>query len=127
LNGMKRVNDELGHDVGDIALVDTADVLQQALHESDVLGRLGGDEFVAFALDFTAPDLDVLRKRLRVLADARTAESARPFRLSMSVGGAYLAEGSHTSLTDLLEQADEAMYAQKNARRAAGNVSLAPP
>ncbi|RYZ04000.1 MAG: diguanylate cyclase [Myxococcales bacterium] len=127
LNGMKRINDELGHDVGDAALVDTADVLQRALHESDVLGRLGGDEFVVFALDFTPLDLSSLRQRLRQLSDQQTAASKRPFRLSMSMGGAYLPVGAHTSLTDLLEQADEAMYAQKNARRAAGNVSLAPP
>ena len=40
-NGMKRINDELGRDVGDSALVDTADVLQKALHEPDVLGRRG--------------------------------------------------------------------------------------
>lgn len=127
LNGMKRINDELGHDEGDVALVDTADVLQLALRESDVLGRLGGDEFVVFALDFTALDLDSLRQRLRQLADERVAASARPFRLSMSVGGAYLPVGATTSVSDLLEQADEAMYAQKNARRAAGNVSLLPP
>jgi diguanylate cyclase (GGDEF)-like protein/PAS domain S-box-containing protein len=127
LNGMKRINDELGHDTGDAALVDTADVLQQALHESDVVARLGGDEFAVFALDFTPLDLESLRQRLRQLADERTTESKRPFRLSMSVGGAYLPVGSTTSLSDLLEQADAAMYAQKNARRAAGNVSLPPP
>lgn len=45
----------------------------------------------------------------------------------MSVGGAYLPVGATTSVSDLLEQADEAMYAQKNARRDAGGVSLRPP
>jgi diguanylate cyclase (GGDEF)-like protein/PAS domain S-box-containing protein len=126
LNGMKRINDELGHDMGDAALVDAADVLLKARPESDVLSRLGGDEFVLFALDFVADDLDPLRRRLRHLADERVAESARPFRLSLSVGAAYLAVGASTSLSDLLELADEAMYEQKNARRAAGNVSLPP-
>jgi diguanylate cyclase (GGDEF)-like protein len=126
LNGMKRINDELGHDMGDVALVDTADVLQKALPDSVVLGRLGGDEFVIFVLDFTPRDLEALRRRLRELSNARTSEYNRPFRLSMSVGGAYLHVGATTPLTKLLEQADEAMYAQKNERRAAGNVSLPP-
>lgn len=126
LNGMKRINDELGHDMGDVALVDTADVLQKALPDSEVLGRLGGDEFVMFVLDFTPRDLEALRRRLRELSNARTSEYSRPFRLSMSVGAAYLHVGASTTLTKLLEQADEAMYAQKNERRAAGNVSLPP-
>ncbi len=127
LNGMKRINDELGHDAGDAALVDSADVLLSAMHESDVLARLGGDEFVVFALDFTELDVDSLRQRLRQLADARVEASKRPFRISMSVGAAYLHVGANTSLSELLEQADEAMYAQKNARREAGNISLLPP
>jgi diguanylate cyclase (GGDEF)-like protein/PAS domain S-box-containing protein len=127
LNGMKRINDELGHDMGDAALVDTADVLQKALHESDVVARLGGDEFVVFALDFTEVDVDGLRIRLRQLSDECVEEAKRPYRLSMSVGAAYSPVGSAASIDDLLEQADVAMYEQKNARRAAGNVSLMPP
>jgi diguanylate cyclase (GGDEF)-like protein/PAS domain S-box-containing protein len=127
LNGMKRINDELGHDAGDDALVDAASVLGKALRESDVLARLGGDEFVAFALDFTALDLDGLRLRMRALADERTKERARPYRLSMSVGAAFGEAGSRKALGDLLEEADAAMYQQKRARQAAGNVSTPPP
>jgi diguanylate cyclase (GGDEF)-like protein/PAS domain S-box-containing protein len=127
LNGMKRINDEHGHDIGDLALVDTADVLLLASQSTDVVARLGGDEFVVFALDFTEVELVSLRARLRELADARVAESGRPFRISMSVGAAYLPVGSTLSLQQLLESADQAMYEQKNRRRAAGNVSLAPP
>ena len=63
---------------------------------------------------------------LRELADARVAEHARPFRLSMSVGAAFLDVGSGQSLMDLVERADVAMYEQKKARRAAGGVSLPP-
>ena len=127
LNGMKQINDKLGHEVGDQALVDAADVLTIALGDGEVLGRLGGDEFVAFALDFRPGDLDRLRQRLRELADARSRELSRPFRLSLSSGGAFLARGDETSLIELLERADAAMYEQKNARRAAGGVSLPPP
>jgi diguanylate cyclase (GGDEF)-like protein/PAS domain S-box-containing protein len=127
LNGMKLINDELGHDVGDQALVDTSNVLRTALREADVVARLGGDEFVAFALDFTPSDLEALRRRLRQLSDIRTQERERPFRLSMSVGGAYMPIGSDLSVEELLDQADDAMYEQKNARRAAGDVSIPPP
>ncbi|HET7545524.1 MAG TPA: CHASE3 domain-containing protein [Polyangiaceae bacterium] len=127
LNGMKRINDELGHDVGDQALCDAAEVLRSALRSSDVVARLGGDEFVAFASDFRDTELEPLRNRLRKLGEQRTIEQARSFRLSMSVGAAWLLPGSVLSLSELLEQADAAMYEQKNARRAAGGISVAPP
>lgn len=127
LNGMKRINDELGHEEGDVALRDAARVLTDALRQSDIVARLGGDEFVAFVLDLTPRQVDGIRIRLRELADARIAEHDRPFRLSMSVGAAFVESGSHTSIEALLEQADQAMYTQKNARRAAGNVSIPPP
>ncbi len=127
LNGMKSINDELGHDAGDDALVDAACVLKAALREADVIGRLGGDEFVAFVVDLAPSGLDQVRRRLRELADARVKERARPFRLSISSGGAFLLSGAHTSLGELLEQADDAMYEQKNSRRARGGVSLLPP
>jgi diguanylate cyclase (GGDEF)-like protein/PAS domain S-box-containing protein len=127
LNGMKRINDELGHDVGDDALVDAAHVLRAALREADVVARLGGDEFVVFALDFGAPNLDLLRVRLRKLLDERVAELDRPYRLSMSVGAAYSKAGAEQSVSQLLDEADAAMYEQKNARRAAGGVSMPPP
>jgi diguanylate cyclase (GGDEF)-like protein/PAS domain S-box-containing protein len=127
LNGMKRINDDLGHEAGDDALVDAADVLNEALRESDVLARLGGDEFVAFVLDFTALDLDGLRMRLRALADEKTKARARPYRLSMSVGASFSEAGFRKPLADLLDEADAAMYRQKRARQAAGNVSTPPP
>lgn len=127
LNGMKRINDELGHDVGDQALSDAADVLSAGMRDADVVGRLGGDEFVVFALDFGSQQLDTLRRRLRELADARVAERERPFRLSMSVGAAFVDAAEPSSIDELLERADASMYEQKKARQAAGGVSIPPP
>jgi diguanylate cyclase (GGDEF)-like protein/PAS domain S-box-containing protein len=126
LNGMKRINDSLGHDMGDAALCDAANVLLAAHRDSDVVARLGGDEFVVFALDVTPRDLDPLRLRLRELCDNEIELRARPYRLSMSVGAAFM-PGSATSVAQLLDEADTAMYAQKNARRVAGGVSIPPP
>jgi diguanylate cyclase (GGDEF)-like protein len=126
LNGMKRINDELGHDAGDDALKDTAHVLTEAFSPGDVVARLGGDEFVAFSVDFPANGLVTLRERLRALADRETSRHGRPYRLSMSVGAAFADPTSSRSLDELLEGADAAMYEQKRARQAAGNVSLPP-
>jgi diguanylate cyclase (GGDEF)-like protein/PAS domain S-box-containing protein len=127
LNGMKRINDELGHESGDHARADAAAVLRKALGEADVIARLGGDEFAAFVLDFNAGDLARFRARVRELADRETAERDRPYRLSMSVGAAFTDAESKKTLAALLDAADAAMYEQKRARQAAGNVSAPPP
>jgi diguanylate cyclase (GGDEF)-like protein/PAS domain S-box-containing protein len=132
LNGMKAINDELGHDVGDAALRDAAEVIQEALRPTDIAARLGGDEFVAFARDFTLGDLSALRGRVRALADQREALRARSnpdssYRLSMSVGAAFATVGAVTTLEQLIEQADAAMYEQKRARRDRGGISIVPP
>jgi diguanylate cyclase (GGDEF)-like protein/PAS domain S-box-containing protein len=126
LNGMKRINDERGHDAGDDALRDTAHILTEAFGPSDVAARLGGDEFVVFSVDFRESDLDALRGRLRALADREANRHGRPYRLSMSIGAAFTAPATPRSLAELLEGADEAMYQQKRARQAAGNVSIPP-
>lgn len=127
LNGMKRINDELGHDHGDLALKDAAEVLGAAMSEGDVIARLGGDEFVAFSVDFSEARLLGLRQRVRSLADAQTSRFERRYRLSMSVGAAFDEPTCQRSLTELLERADAAMYEQKRLRHAAGGVSLLPP
>lgn len=126
LNGMKNINDELGHEVGDSALIDAAFVLSKVLGHSDVVGRLGGDEFVAFARDFTEGDMGGLRAKIRTTCDARAADLDRPYRLSMSVGAAFTGPGNESTIEQLLERADTAMYAQKRARQAAGGVSVLP-
>jgi diguanylate cyclase (GGDEF)-like protein/PAS domain S-box-containing protein len=127
LNGMKRINDELGHDAGDDALKDAAAVISAAVPATTVVGRLGGDEFVAFAVGFSSDDLEPLRRRLRSLSDERVASGKRPYRISMSVGAAFTAPDSTGSLDELIDGADAAMYEQKRARHAAGGVSLVPP
>jgi diguanylate cyclase (GGDEF)-like protein len=114
LNGLKRINDSLGHHVGDHALLDTAGVLRAAFRESDILARLGGDEFVVLANDMES--LSQLRQRLDESL-ARYNIAGGPLQLSLSVGTAVFDPSQPVTLERLIADADAGMYADKQQRR----------
>ncbi len=120
LDGMKTINDELGHKAGDSALCDAATILRGALREVDLVARLGGDEFVALVVDAGEAELPGIEARLRRHLDAFNAAAAQPFRLSISLGAAVFDPASAPSLESLLADADARMYAQKRSRRDTG-------
>lgn len=116
LNGMKLINDQLGHDEGDRALCETADVLRAAFRASDVIGRLGGDEFVALLPDASEAQIELFSERIqRELAD-RNDRPDRAFRLSASIGGTAYDPSTPETIEALLAKADALMYEQKRTR-----------
>ncbi|GIW79966.1 MAG: hypothetical protein KatS3mg105_1773 [Gemmatales bacterium] len=115
LDGLKDINDEFGHPVGDEALKATADILRETLRSSDIIARIGGDEFVALVAD--AEDPEYISKRLRQKIDEYNAETDRPFRLSISWGAVRYCPERHASLDELVAEADQKMYEQKRRRK----------
>jgi diguanylate cyclase (GGDEF)-like protein/PAS domain S-box-containing protein len=115
LNGMKIINDTLGHEIGDRALVATAGVLTKTFRESDVVSRLGGDEFAVFALECDADGILIVRERLSQAVCDLNLSGLERFQLSFSVGAAAYHPSSPLELQDLLELADHAMYEEKQA------------
>ncbi|OBB56778.1 diguanylate cyclase [Mycobacterium sp. 852013-51886_SCH5428379] len=115
VDGLKRVNDEQGHDVGDEVIADVARVLRTALHDSDIVARMGGDEFCVL---LTASDLDAdgLRDRLCAAFDDANAAGRRPYQLSVSVGLVHTSAEDRTTVDELLAHADELMYQDKKMR-----------
>lgn len=118
LNNMKLINDQLGHEQGDRALMETAEALRVTFRGSDVVARLGGDEFVALLLDGEASQLAVFSERVQRELEQRNADPNRAFRLSASIGGASFDPKSPESIDALLAKADALMYAQKKSLRA---------
>jgi len=83
---LKWINDTLGHEEGDKALMEAANVLKETFRTSDIIARLGGDEFAALAIDITAASPTIFTGRLQSLVDARNNQENRRYRLSISVG-----------------------------------------
>ena len=115
LNKFKQINDAFGHAEGDRALVTFAEVLREVLRESDVIGRLGGDEFVAFLTQADGIETVGILARLRSVLAKRNATSKRGYEIAYSVGQIQYDPAAHASITELLAQADLAMYENKQA------------
>jgi diguanylate cyclase (GGDEF)-like protein len=113
VDGLKTINDTFGHATGDQAIAATASILRCTFRESDVIARLGGDEFVAIAVDADRDAMVRVLDRLQTALVHHNARRATPFVLSFSAGFAVLTPPARPTLTDLLEQADVALYEHK--------------
>jgi len=113
VDGLKAINDHHGHAEGDRALRLVGGALRSACRDADIIGRLSGDEFAVVLAE--AHELDGLEGRVR----CRVAEAAAAtaYELSVSIGVAQCPAGTPCSLADLFAQADQAMYADKAAKR----------
>lgn len=117
LDGMKWINDYLGHTAGDQALRDTARLLRNTFRLTDVIGRLGGDEFVVLAPMAAGSSPELARGRWVAAVQAFNEQKTRPYDLSVSVGAIACNPGEAVSAA--LARADAAMYADKRSRRSA--------
>jgi two-component system cell cycle response regulator len=116
LDGMKRINDSLGHAEGDRALTDTSQVLSKTLRKSDLVARLGGDEFCALLLNCSPSAERVVLDRLRQNLESHNDRAGRPYRLSLSVGVSRYDPADPAPIDELIERADRSMYEQKTSR-----------
>jgi diguanylate cyclase (GGDEF)-like protein len=122
-DGLKEVNDSLGHDVGSALLFDIATLLRANFRGSDVVGRIGGDEFAVITYGRQA-DLAPALRRLDDATEAANCAGNKPYRISLSVGGVTTEPQSEESLAELLDRADAAMYQKKRQRRAAREAGV---
>lgn len=120
LDGMKKINDEFGHNEGDTALIQTAAILNRSFRSSDIIARLGGDEFTVLVTDRNANKEDAIT-RLNENLKAYNASETRSHKLAFSIGVATLEPERMTCFEELLEQADQAMYEQKRMKRQRAN------
>jgi diguanylate cyclase (GGDEF)-like protein len=122
LDGLKPINDIFGHEVGDAAILATADALVEATGECDVVGRLGGDEFlIVLCHEHSAEgNADAVVERIRrSLAGCRLPAEGFVGPLRASAGVALARCDAHTDPMELVRRADAAMYQAKRVAHAA--------
>jgi diguanylate cyclase (GGDEF)-like protein len=117
IDGMKGINDTLGHPAGDRALTETADILRGSLRESDIIARIGGDEFAVFSLEGANPDVEGILSRISENIARLNSAEGRPFALSLSIGVARYSHVTSLSVEEMLAEADRAMYEEKRSKQ----------
>jgi diguanylate cyclase (GGDEF)-like protein len=114
LDGLKIINDELGHKAGDQALVDTANIFKATFRSSDIIARMGGDEFAVLLTELPNPnDANTIIKHFLDNLAKHNEEGGRNYELGISIGVAYYNPEDSCSIGKLLDQADESMYKNK--------------
>ena len=109
LNGLKLINDSLGHEMGDRLIVSVANVLRDMLRSDDIVGRLGGDEFLILLPRTDNEGAEKISERILKAISETNAGSLVP---SVAVGSAVKTEEDQ-NIYDVLKRAESSMYRNK--------------
>ncbi len=122
LDRFKTLNDTLGHDYGDLMLLEVANRLRASVREVDTVARLGGDEFVVLIENLSTSEEESL-PNLSMVADKIRESLAMPYQLKEHIYesspsiGIKLFQGNAESIDEIIKRADMAMYQAKKAGR----------
>ena len=117
IDDVKWINDNLGHEEGDKALIDTAAILKETFRKSDIIARLGGDEFAILAIVEDEVNRKIMLSRLQKTIDLHNAKTSRHYTISMSMGIAEYNPENPSSIDDLMSRADLMMYGEKRSKK----------
>ena len=126
LDHLKAVNDNLGHDYGDLLLIDIAKRLRTCVREGDTVARMGGDEFLVLLEDIES--IEMIETMAERICDSLTHELVKgEFKqeISVSVGISIYPEDAKNE-QEMMKNADLAMYRVKNAGKASYQFYSAP-
>ncbi|WP_447763034.1 diguanylate cyclase [Sphingopyxis panaciterrae] len=112
IDHFKRINDNYGHAVGDIVIRRVGQRAKASLREEDMVGRFGGEEFVCVLQRSSAQAAEIVAERVRKAIEAQHGSDEGPTQVTVSIGLAVY--GGETSIEELLQRADEALYRAKH-------------
>lgn len=116
IDGLKTVNDTLGHEVGDMLISSMAELIKKNVSETELAMRYGGDEFVIFGAMGADERLGRLTEKLKAGMNEWNSQNSS-FQLSASIGGSRFMAKEIDDLSKLIEQADQRMYDEKRKKK----------
>ena len=117
LDGLKKINDTYGHNIGDKAIHDIAHILKESCGNHEIYCRFGGDEFIVFAADYSDADARELCARINGNIDRINEKEQNPFRLSASIGYVIAKPREGEDIFRFVTAADKIMYTEKRKKK----------
>ena len=117
LDMLKRLNDDFGHSIGDLALESLGAILRDSYREADLIARIGGDEFVVLHDCIPGVEFQDLLARLQKNITLFNEKEILPIPITVSVGHAHSNAMQNDDIDALMTRADEAMYEGKKRKR----------
>jgi diguanylate cyclase (GGDEF)-like protein len=121
VDGLKKVNDRSGHEVGDALLRKAAEVLRNACRSEDIVARLGGDEF---GILLCQADGDIAEQVTERVNHLTTLQQIKNPDMPLSLSSGFATARDVKQMADLFRRADDAMYRLRYRRRSKGKESL---
>lgn len=110
IDGLKLVNDTMGHTEGDKYIRITANILSSCFSENDIIARIGGDEFAVLTREINEDKINEIKAKVTKMANEYNDGSHIP--VSISIGYAILSDNTKT-INDIYKEADDYMYREK--------------
>ena len=117
MDGLKEINDTLGHRAGSRAISAVADILRRTFRDCDIIARLGGDEFAVLVPNIHAAEAPRLLERLEQNLCHYNEENDREFTVAFSVGAVEIDHRRNVNVEDQIARADEVMYLEKRKKK----------
>ena len=120
MDKLKYINDMFGHAQGDFAIQNMADAILRISAGKGICARYGGDEFAGAIITDNEihPSADAIRDKIEGVLLQKESVTKKEYRITASIGSAMSRIDGHLDIQALMDQADEAMYEDKKARKA---------
>ena len=112
LNGLKKINDTLGHTYGDKMIKEFSNLLQKTIPKSSFAGRFGGDEFIVILYDVTEEKVTSFLENMENKVTEYNKEN-KEISISYSVGYGMSMQKEAKTMKEIFNEADEKMYENK--------------
>src|ERR1044072_5302601 len=113
MDGLKEINDTLGHRAGSRAISAVADILRRTFRDCDIIARLGGDEFAVLVPNIKQAASTTLLERLEQKIRSYNEEAGQEFTVALSIGAVEIDHEEAWHIEDQMARADEVMYREK--------------
>ena len=118
MDGLKKINDNFGHEAGDCAIIAESIILKGNFRANDIVARIGGDEFVIISPGMTVEAFEKIQKLIKDDCQLWTEKNESKFRLSISMGYVkFPSDKVGYQITPLLSEADANLYVAKRNKK----------